>query len=136
MNCMELHPAYYEELAKIDKVKDEDEIKRIKVGEEWELKWIVSDLAQSKEVHSKLNPGTFNAATHVPSVSSESSGKFTVTVPHIMKKDHWIEYVWVRDNATGKILAVTKLSPDDSPSLTFEPPPSISSFTAFESCNL
>jgi hypothetical protein len=47
-----------------------------------------------------------------------------------------IEYIWARDDATGKILAVAKYTAADTPELKFKVPPGTKSITSFESCNL
>jgi len=71
---------------------------------------------------------------HVPTVAV-ADGKATVSVPHGMADDHWIEYVWAK-NQDGVVIAVVKLTPTDSPSLTFDVPEGTTAITGLESCNL
>ena len=52
-----------------------------------------------------------------------------------MAEDHWIEFVWAKDQV-GTVIAVVKLSATDSPTLSFDVPASATAITGFESCNL
>ena len=67
---------------------------------------------------------------------SGSASIATVSVPHGMAADHWIEWIWARDDQTGTILGVRRLTHQDKPELMFEVPKGVKSITAFESCNL
>ena len=56
-------------------------------------------------------------------------------VPHGMADDHWIEYIWAK-NQDGAVIAIIKLAATDSPTLEFDVPDGTTSITAFEMCNL
>ena len=86
-------------------------------------------------IYTAAAPGEFNAAKHVPVVEVSADGQCTVTVPHGMAADHWIEYIWAKD-ASGAVLASVKLSPEDTPSLTFAVPAGAGAITGFEACNM
>ena len=87
-------------------------------------------------VYTAAEPGTFNAAKHVPAVSPNAEdGTCTVSVPHGMAADHFIEYIWAK-NAAGEVLASMKLTAEDKPELTFAVPEGVGSVTAFEACNM
>jgi desulfoferrodoxin (superoxide reductase-like protein) len=73
-------------------------------------------------------------AKHVPTVTVHG-GKVTVTVPHAMAGDHWVEYLWLRDNRKVVIGAV-KLGPTDQPELVVSIPKGTIEVTAYEYCNL
>mmetsp|Transcript_1908 Transcript_1908/g.2768 ORF Transcript_1908/g.2768 Transcript_1908/m.2768 type:complete len:115 (-) Transcript_1908:355-699(-) len=70
---------------------------------------------------------------HVPQVTVEQS-QCTVSVPHGMADDHWIEYVWAK-NQDGAVIAVIKLTATDEPKLSFAVPEGTTSVTGFEACN-
>ena len=75
-------------------------------------------------------------AKHVPVVAKASvGGGLTVTVPHGMEADHFIELIWVLDQ-DFKPVAAARLAPGMSPQLNFAPPKGTTAVTAFESCNL
>lgn len=63
---------------------------------------------------------------HLPNVSATAKGGVTVVVPHVMdpEKPHYIEYVWLKDEDTGKIVAAQKFEATDAspPTLTAKVP--------------
>ena len=98
----------------------------------------VASLEANGPVYTAAEPGTFNAAKHVPVVSfMTEDGIYTCTVsmPHGMAADHFIEYIWAK-NAAGEVLAGVKLTADDKPELTFAVPAGTETITAFEACSL
>jgi desulfoferrodoxin (superoxide reductase-like protein) len=138
MNCINQHPDYYEELAQTKKTKGEKkEDDAVSVKDAWEWKAQASDLASKGPVLSAAAPGPWagKESSHVPIVA-QSGGRITVTSPHGTGPEHFIEYVWARNDATGAIIAVKKLAPADKPEVTFKVPEGVKSFTAFASCNL
>jgi len=52
-----------------------------------------------------------------------------------MADDHFIEYVWAKDSASGATVAAVKLTATDSPSLSFALPAGCAAITGFEWCN-
>lgn len=102
-------------------------------GKEWRA--AVAKLeAEAGTVYTAAEPGTFNAAKHVPLVAVEAR-TCTVTVPHGMAADHFIQYIWAKDSSSGEVVAGVELKPDDEPKLTFEVPSGTGSIAAFEACN-
>jgi len=104
---------------------------------------------QGGVVYTAANPGSFNAAKHVPQVTmlhdgggaSSSSAEVKdeeeasspqgtkqqrckVSVPHGMAEDHFIAYLWAKDAVSGQMLAGAQLGSDDAPELVFDLPPS------------
>mmetsp|Transcript_15608 Transcript_15608/g.36313 ORF Transcript_15608/g.36313 Transcript_15608/m.36313 type:complete len:591 (-) Transcript_15608:510-2282(-) len=72
---------------------------------------------------------------HVPQVTrGRQAGQCIVSVPHGMADDHWIEYVWAK-NQDGAVIAVIKLTATDEPKLSFAVPEGTTSVTGFEACN-
>ena len=51
-----------------------------------------------------------------------------------MAEDHWIEYIWAKNEA-GDIVAAVKLAFTDKPELSFDLPAGATAITGFESCN-
>jgi desulfoferrodoxin-like iron-binding protein len=96
----------------------------------------ITALEANGPIYTAADPGTFNAAKHVPVVSAKAEdGACTVSVPHGMAADHFIEYIWAK-NAAGEVFASVKLTAEDKPELTFAVPEGVGSFTAFEACNM
>jgi desulfoferrodoxin (superoxide reductase-like protein) len=105
---------------------------------------------EANEVFTSAQPGpggAKRAATHMPKVTLSSHGHVTITVPHGMQRDHYVEAVWARDAKTGKVLAATKLHPSDADHgrpdadearLNFALPPGggTTHVVAYASCNL
>ena len=58
---------------------------------------------------------------HLPKISVDG-GSVEVVVPHVMdpEKPHFIEYVWIKDEKTGKVLSAKAFQATDPspPSLT------------------
>ena len=69
----------------------------------------------------------------MPQVTIEG-GKVTIVVPHGMAEDHFIEFVWAK-NQDGAVVAAVKLTCTDKPELSFDLPEGTSSIVGFESCN-
>jgi len=137
MACIEKHPDYYEELAKMEKTKEEKKDDgEASAADSWEWKARVSDLAAKGPVRSAAAPATLAGKEdeHLPIVS-QGGGRLTVKSLHGMDPGHFIEYVWARNDATGAIVAVKKLAPTDKPELTFKVPAGVKSVTAFVACN-
>jgi desulfoferrodoxin (superoxide reductase-like protein) len=136
MACIQKNPEYYEELSKMETKVDEQSDARQALTLEWEWKAAVSKLAVGP-VFTASAPGSFSAAKHVPvlTISADRTAA-TVAVPHGMAADHWIQFIWARDDRTGRILGVAKLTAADKPEVTFDLPAGTQSITAFESCNL
>ena len=76
---------------------------------------------------------------HLPQVAVSDSGTVEVVVPHVMdpEKPHWIQAIWLKDEATGKV-AAAEMFPSTAPS-----PPTLKysgstsgTFTPFLYCNL
>lgn len=91
--------------------------------------------------------GPTRAASHVPVVTRSPHGHVVVTVPHGMQRDHFIDSLWARDAHSGKVLAASKLHPQDAAHgrpdadaarLTFalQPGGGTTHVTAFAACNL
>ena len=76
---------------------------------------------------------TASAEKHAPALTV-ANGKATATVNHSMAEDHWIQYLWAKDQ-DGKVVAVKKLDPAEQPVLKFDVPKGATSLTAFEFCN-
>lgn len=98
----------------------------------------VASLEANGLVYTAALPGTCNATKHVPVVSFKAEDGIytcTVSVPHGMAADHFIEYIWAKNEA-GEVLAGVKLTADDKPELNLVVPAGIESITAFEACNL
>ena len=95
---------------------------------------VVAKEAAASPLYSAAAPGDFAAAKHVPSVAV-ADGKVTVTVAHGMAPEHFIEFIWAKDQA-GAVVAAVQLTAADAPALTFDLPAGCTSVTAFESCNL
>jgi len=79
---------------------------------------------------------------HIPVIEVVDGGTskaVTVTIPHVMDpvKPHFIEYVWLADSGTGKIVASQKYQASDAapPTLTTNVP-SNSKVTPMCFCNL
>jgi desulfoferrodoxin (superoxide reductase-like protein) len=70
---------------------------------------------------------------HVPLVTI-SHGKATVLVPHPMTDDHFIEYIWAK-NQDSVIIAAVKLRSNNTAELEFDVPRGTISITGFEACN-
>jgi superoxide reductase len=51
-----------------------------------------------------------------------------------MDPDHWIEFLWAKDQ-TGALVAGVNLASTDKPELTFDIPSGATAITAFEFCN-
>ena len=136
MDCIDKHPDYYEELTKREASKQKD-APPVDSRAEWEWKSEVDKRLVKGPVLSMAQPAAWagKEGKHVP-VVAQGGGRVTVVVPHDMAADHFIEFVWARCDATGKILKVVKLAPTDKPEITFEVPAGVVSITAFESCNL
>jgi desulfoferrodoxin (superoxide reductase-like protein) len=101
------------------------------------LKAAVAALEAKGPIYTAAVPGEFNAAKHVPVVEVSADGSAcTVTVPHGMAADHWIEYVWAKDSASGQVVAGAQLGPEDAPRLTFAVPQGGGAITGFQACNL
>jgi desulfoferrodoxin (superoxide reductase-like protein) len=118
------------------KAEEPDAAKQL--AQEWEWKEAASNLGQRKGVLTAHAPGAWagKELSHVPVVVS-SGGRCSVAVPHpSTTPEHWVEWVWARDDATGSVLAVKKFAPGEKPELTFEVPASVKTVTAFEACNL
>ena len=58
-----------------------------------------------------------------------------VRVAHGSDADHFIQYIWVVDQA-GAVVAAVELAPGDAPALDFMVPKEATSLAAFEACNL
>jgi len=73
---------------------------------------------------------------HVPLVEIHG-GVATVTVPHGMDEDHFIELVWAKDQ-TGAVVAAAEFKPGAAvkAELKFALPTGATAITAYESCNL
>lgn len=52
---------------------------------------------------------------HLPQVTVAENGKIQVVVPHVMdpEKPHYIEYVWLKDTKSNKVVAVKSFQPTD-----------------------
>mmetsp|Transcript_29100 Transcript_29100/g.65132 ORF Transcript_29100/g.65132 Transcript_29100/m.65132 type:complete len:542 (+) Transcript_29100:41-1666(+) len=77
-------------------------------------------------------------AKHVPSVSvSENKKECTVTMGHGMDADHFIQYIWAKNQA-GEVIAGIKLSPGEGTKaeLKFSIPEGTTTVSAYEACNL
>lgn len=90
-------------------------------------------------IYSHESPGSFNAAKHVPLVSlvggsGDGTTHVEITVPHGSNAEHYIEWIWAKDERGG-IIAVIKLSPGETPILKFTAPENCTEVTAFEACN-
>jgi desulfoferrodoxin (superoxide reductase-like protein) len=129
MDCISQHPDYYKELSQMKKEEP--------ASDEWDWKSEVSNFMVSLPILSAKSPGAWagKEGKHVPSVSVNNK-MGTVVVNHGMDAEHFIEYIWVRDDDTGKIIAIIKLTPESKPELLFNIPEGVSKFTAFEKCNL
>lgn len=59
---------------------------------------------------------------HLPQISQKDDGAVQVVVPHVMDpvKPHFIEYVWIKDVKSTKVVSVQAYKPDDPspPTLT------------------
>lgn len=132
-----------QELAKMEKesdtAKESEALSQEKdLGQAWEWKAAASDMGQRKDVLTAQAPGPWKGKelSHVPVVVS-SGGRCSVSVPHPSRTpEHWIEWVWAQDDATGAVVAVKKFAPNEAPEITFDVPAGVASVTAFESCNL
>jgi desulfoferrodoxin-like iron-binding protein len=71
---------------------------------------------------------------HVPVVEVQD-GSVSITVPHGMSEEHFIEYIWAK-NQDGDLIHAVKLTPADTPQTSFSAPDGTTSVTALESCNL
>jgi desulfoferrodoxin (superoxide reductase-like protein) len=87
-------------------------------------------------IYTAASPGEFSAAKHVPLVAVAADGTCQVSVPHGMAADHFIQYLWAKDSASGVVVAGVQLMPENNPELTFAVPAGVGSITAFEACNL
>ena len=96
----------------------------------------VAALPEVDTVLSAAAPGEWEGkeGKHVPQLTVED-GKATITVPHGMDDDHFINFIWAKD-AEGKVVASAELKASDEPKLEFEVPEGCSVLTAYESCNL
>ena len=92
----------------------------------------------------KKNIATVNSngapEKHLPQVTVSESGDVQVVVPHVMDPDkpHWIQAIWLTDEATGKV-AAAEMFPSTAPSpptLNFSGTTSGSKLTPFLYCNL
>lgn len=75
---------------------------------------------------------------HLPQVSTDG-GSVTVVVPHVMdpEKPHFIEYIWLKDTKTNKVVAVNSFqATDPSPPTLAATVSQGSSVQAFLYCNL
>ena len=86
-------------------------------------------------IYTAASPGDSSTAKHVPLVAVAADGTCNVSVPHGMAADHFIQYLWAKDSATGAVLAGVQLGPEDEPALSFQVPPGTASVTALEACN-
>lgn len=57
-----------------------------------------------------------------------------MTVPHGMADDHWIEFIWAK-NQDGDFIAGAQLTPADKPELSFALPEGTTAVTGLEFCN-
>ena len=78
---------------------------------------------------------------HLPTVSVDNfTGKVKIVVPHVMdpEKPHYIEYIWLKDETTGKVIAAKKFEPTDPapPTLIVSSPPKGTKVRALLYCNL
>jgi len=105
-----------------------------KSSQDWRAAVAKVEADAAGSVFTAAEPGAFNAAKHVPLVAVEGPS-CTVTVPHGMAAEHFIQYIWAKDSSSGDVIAGEELKPDDEPKLTFEVPSGTKSITAFESCN-
>jgi superoxide reductase len=87
-------------------------------------------------IYTAASPGDSSTAKHVPLVAVAADGTCNVSVPHGMAADHFIQYLWAKDSASGVVVAGVQLMPEDKPELTFAVPAGVGSITAFEACNL
>jgi desulfoferrodoxin-like iron-binding protein len=59
---------------------------------------------------------------HIPNVETSGTGSVKVVVPHVMdpEKPHYIEYIWLKDEATNKVVAAKRFKATDAspPTLT------------------
>mmetsp|Transcript_19044 Transcript_19044/g.28786 ORF Transcript_19044/g.28786 Transcript_19044/m.28786 type:complete len:112 (+) Transcript_19044:50-385(+) len=96
--------------------------------------WKTEVEAISTEILTAEAPGKWagKEGKHIPTVTV-ADGKVTVSVPHGMADDHWINYIWCKTD--DKIIAITKLTPTDKPELVFDKP-EVKEIVAYESCNL
>ena len=69
---------------------------------------------------------------HVPQVVV-ADGKVTISVPHGMAAEHWIQYIWA--TVGDEIVAVKKLEHTDKPELVFDKPEA-KELVAFQRCTL
>ena len=51
-----------------------------------------------------------------------------------MDTDHFIQYVWAKDQGST-VVAIIKLTPTDKPELSFDVPAGTTTITGFEACN-
>uniref|UniRef100_A0A7S2S515 Desulfoferrodoxin ferrous iron-binding domain-containing protein n=1 Tax=Rhizochromulina marina TaxID=1034831 RepID=A0A7S2S515_9STRA len=101
-----------------------------------DVKTEVAEVEGSTTILTKEAPGDWagKEGKHIPVLAVEGD-KATVTVPHGMAGDHWIQFIWAK-NQEGEVIAAVKLTPEDQPTLAFDVPAGTASITAFESCNL
>lgn len=65
-----------------------------------------------------------SATNHLPSLMVGYDGNIEVTVPHEMTEEHYIEFIWVKDVTSNKVVLARSYSPDESsaPSLKAKVP--------------
>ena len=117
----------------------------VRLDAEGRLKAAVAALEARGTVYTAAAPGAVDAATHVPTVTflggaardpadDRGNARCKVAVPHAMATDHFVEYLWAKDRASGEVVAGVQLGPEELPELLFEVAAG-SRIVAFAACN-
>ena len=75
-------------------------------------------------VFSPSAPGKWagKEGSHTPVISANADGSVTISTPHGMENDHWIEYVYAKDASSGAVIAIANFTgAGTAASLTFTP---------------
>lgn len=60
-------------------------------------------------------------AKHLPQVNISEDRTVTVTIPHVMKTEHYIQFIWLKDAKTNEVVLV-KAFPEPKEDTPNEPP--------------
>jgi|TARA_B110000977_G_C10684267_1_gene340839 desulfoferrodoxin (superoxide reductase-like protein) len=100
--------------------------------------WVADALAkEAGGVFSPSAPGKWagKEGGHTPVIVANADGSVTVSTPHGMADDHWIEYVYAKD-ASGAVVAIANFTgAGAAASVTFTPAGAASEIQPFSFCN-
>ena len=94
------------------------------------------DAVETKGILTLTQPGQWagRERNHVPRCEVKD-GRVTVSSGHRMESDHWIDYLYAKDEK-GALIGAVKLAYTDAPTATFRIPPGTKNVTGFNSCKL